>query len=141
MSSLDRILPFLRPIEDLLVDPTVTEVMVNEGGRRVFVERDGILEGVAGRTLEPRNLTVAIKNIARACGDEISDAQPLLDARLEDGSRVAAMFPPCSVNGPTLTIRKFTRRYSLEDLISVGTLTPQLAAQLWSAIDDHRNVL
>ena len=76
-----------------------------------------------GRTLESRNLTVAIKNIARACGDEISETQPLLDARLEDGSRVAAMFPPCAVTGPVLTIRKFTRRYSLDDLIEVGTLT------------------
>src|SRR3979490_535863 len=141
MSSLDRILPFLRPIEDLLLDPTVTEVMVNDGGRHVFVERDGTVEGAPERTLETRNLPVAIKNIARACGDEISDVQPLLDARLEDGSRVAAMFPPCAVDGPALTIRKFTRRYSLEDLISVGTLTPQLAAQLWTAIDDHRNVL
>jgi pilus assembly protein CpaF len=141
MSSLDRILPFLRPIEDLLRDSTITEVMVNSGGRRVFVERNGVIEAVPDRTIEVRNLTVAIKNIARACGDEISDQQPILDARLEDGSRVAAMFPPCSVDGPTLTIRKFTRRYSLEDLVSVGTLTPQLAAQLWSAIDDHRNVL
>ncbi|HEY6615426.1 MAG TPA: hypothetical protein VIZ32_12935, partial [Vicinamibacterales bacterium] len=60
MSSLDRILPFLRPIEDLLLDPTVTEVMVNDGGRRVFVERDGTVESVPERTLETRNLTVAI---------------------------------------------------------------------------------
>ena len=110
MSSLDRILPFLRPIEDLLCDDTVTEVMVNDGGRHVFVERDGTIEAVADRTLETRNLSVAIKNIARACGDEISEAQPLLDARLEDGSRVAAMFPPCAVAGPVLTIRKFSRR-------------------------------
>src|SRR5688572_20224365 len=124
MSSLDRILPFLKPIEDLLVDPSVTEVMVNDGGRRVFVERDGALETVPDRTLESRNLTVAIKNIARACGDEISDAQPILDARLEDGSRVAAMFPPCAVAGPALTVRKFTRRYSLADLIDVGALSP-----------------
>ena len=94
MSSLDRILPFLRPIEDLLTDPQITEVMVNDGGRHVFVERDGLVEPVATRVLETRNLTVAIKNIARACGDEISDVQPLLDARLEDGSRVAAMVPP-----------------------------------------------
>ena len=130
MSSLDRILPFLRPIEDLLCDPTITEVMVNDGGRRVFVERDGTIESVADRTLETRNLTVAIKNIARACGDEISDAQPLLDARLEDGSRVAAMFPPCAVSGPVLTIRKFTRRYSLDDLVEVGTLTAATASPL-----------
>src|SRR5712692_6304065 len=141
MSSLDRILPFLKPIEDLLLDPTITEVMVNDGGRHVFVERDGALEAVPDRTLEPRNLTVAIKNIARACGDEISDVQPLLDARLEDGSRVAAMFPPCAVGGPALTIRKFTRRYGLDDLIEVGTLTPAGAALLTQAIATHQNVL
>ena len=140
MSSLERILPFLRPIEDLLVDPSVTEVMVNGGGRRVFVERHGGLEEVR-RTLEVRNLTVAIKNIARACGDEISDHQPMLDARLEDGSRVAAMFPPCSVDGPTLTVRKFTHRYTLEELVTVETLTCDLAAQLRTAVDDKKNIL
>ena len=116
MSSLARILPFLRPIEDLLSDPTISEVMVNDGGRRVFVERDGYVETL-DRTLETRNLTVAIKNIARACGDEISEAQPLLDARLEDGSRVAALFPPCAVTGPALTIRKFAHRYTLQQLV------------------------
>ena len=141
MSSLDRILPFLRPIEDLLRDPTVTEVMVNDGGGRVFVERDGALECVAGRTLESRNLTVAIKNIARACGDEISDMQPLLDARLEDGSRVAAMFPPCAVAGPALTIRKFTHRYSIDELVDVGALTASLAGQLREGIASQQNIL
>ena len=141
MSSLDRILPFLRPIEDLLSDPTITEVMVNEGGRRVFVERDGRLESIPDRTLEVRNLTVALKNIARACGDEISEMQPLLDARLEDGSRVAAMFPPCAVGGPVLTVRKFTRRYSLDDLVAVETLSPALAATLTDALTRQRNIL
>src|ERR1700687_1355309 len=67
--------------------------------------------------------------------------QPLLDARLEDGSRVAAMFPPCAVTGPILTIRKFTRRYSLDELIEVGTLTPAVAAHLTDAIRTHQNVL
>ncbi len=141
MSSLDRILPFLKPIEDLLCDPTVTEVMVNEGGRRVFVEREGRLEAVPDRSLECRNLTVAIKNIARACGDEISEAQPALDARLEDGSRVAAMFPPCSVDGPTLTVRKFTHRYTLRELVDCGTLTTELADSLTAAVRRRRNVL
>ena len=141
MSSLDRILPFLRPIEDLLVDPTITEVMVNDGGKHVFIERDGAIEPVADRTLEPRNLTVAIKNIARACGDEISDMQPLLDARLEDGSRVAAMFPPCAVSGPALTIRKFTRRYTLAELVTVGALTTEIADRLVGAVRAQRNVL
>ena len=141
MSSLDRILPFLKPIEDLLRDPTVTEVMVNGGGAHVFVERNGTLQAVPDRTLESRNLSVAIKNIARACGDEISEVQPILDARLEDGSRVAAMFPPCAVEGPALTIRKFTRRYTLEDLVDIGTLGPDLAARLAAAVGGQQNIL
>jgi pilus assembly protein CpaF len=141
VSSLDRILPFLRPIEDLLVDPRITEVMVNQGGHCVFVERDGRLECVSDRVLEPRNLTVAIKNIARACGDEISEMQPLLDARLEDGSRVAAMFPPCAVAGPILTIRKFTRRFTLRELVEVGALTTGMADTLRDAIERERNIL
>jgi pilus assembly protein CpaF len=141
MSSLERIMPFLRPIEDLLQDPTITEVMVNRGGRQVFIERNGELLPVVDRTLELRNLTVAIKNIARACGDEISEAQPALDARLENGSRVAAMFPPCSVDGPTLTVRKFTRHYTLSELVAGGTLTSELADTLTSAVGERRNVL
>ncbi len=141
MSSFARILPFVKPLEHLLLDPTVTEVMVNAGGRRVFVEREGTLEQVPELVLDERNLKVAIKNIARTCGDEISEAQPVLDARLEDGSRVAAMFPPCSVNGPTLTIRKFTRRYSLQDLLDIGSLTPELTSQLQDAVRGRRNIL
>ena len=99
------------------------------------------LQEVPDLVLDERNLKVAIKNIARTCGDEISDVQPILDARLEDGSRVAAMFPPCSVNGPTLTIRKFTHRYSLRELVEVGTLTEGLAATLTEAVLAHRNIL
>lgn len=108
--------------------------MVNRGGRQVFIERNGELQVVADRTLELRNLTVAIKNIARACGDEISEAQPALDARLDDGSRIAAMFPPCSVDGPTLTVRKFGRHYTMDELVQVGTLTRALATNGSAAI-------
>jgi pilus assembly protein CpaF len=141
VSSLDRILPFLRPIEDLLSDPSITEVMVNDGGRAIFVERVDGVEPVPGRALESRNLTVAIKNIARACGDEISEMQPLLDARLEDGSRVAAMLPPCSVSGPILTIRKFTQRFTLDDLVDIGTVSPAVAQRLADAVQRQRNLL
>jgi len=80
VSSLDRILPFLRPIEDLLRDPAITEVMVNCGGRRVFVERAGQLQEVPDLVLDERNLKVAIKNIAPTFGDEISDLQPIPDS-------------------------------------------------------------
>src|SRR6185436_7954628 len=98
-----------------------------------------LMEVIPDRALESRNLTVAIKNIARACGDEISDVQPILDARLEDGSRVAAMFPPCAVDGPALTIRKFTRRYSLDDLVEVGTLSLAAVARLVNAVTAQQN--
>ncbi len=141
MSSFELILPFVRPIERLLLDPGVTEVMVNAGGRRVFVERAGVVEEVPHLSIDVRHLEVAIKNIARTCGDEISAEQPILDARLEDGSRVAAMFAPASVDGPVLTIRKFTRRYSLRDLVTIGTLAPVAERLLQDAIRGRQNVL
>src|SRR2546422_8221695 len=100
MSSLDRILPFLRPIEDLLRDPGVTEVMVNAGGARVFVERNGRLEFVPGGVLNPRNLTAAIKKIPRPCGAEISEEKPLLEPGHEDASRVAPILRPVPLTGP-----------------------------------------
>ena len=65
----------------------------------------------------------------------------MLDARLEDGSRVAAMFPPCAVDGPTLTVRKFTHRFSLEDLVAVGTLSEGLADMLREAVASRLNIL
>src|SRR6266480_2519028 len=104
--SFDVILPFLRPIAHLILDPAITEVMVNGSGR-IFVERDGRLETVANVTVREQNLKVAVRNLARALGDDISEEQPLLDSRLPDGSRVAAVIPPCSIGGTTLTIRKF----------------------------------
>jgi hypothetical protein len=64
----------------------------------------------------------------------------MLDARLEDGSRVAAMFPPCAVDGPTLTVRKFSHRYTLDDLVGVGTLTRALADSLRAAVDARHNI-
>ncbi len=141
MAGFEVILPFVRPIEHLLRDPAVTEVMVNAGGRRVFVERAGLVEEIPDLTMDGSHLAVAIKNIARTCGDEVSAEQPLLDARLEDGSRVAAMFAPASVDGPVLTIRKFTRRYGLDDLVAVGTVAPAAAALLRDAVRRRRNVL
>ena len=99
--SFEVILPFLRPIAHLIQDPDVTEIMVN-GSRRIFVERQGVIEAVHGVEIDERNLKVAVKNIARALGDDVSEEKPILDSRLPDGSRVAAVFPPCSVGGTTL---------------------------------------
>jgi hypothetical protein len=95
MSGFETILPFLKPIEHLILDISVSEVMVN-GPDRVFIERDGFVEQVPGISLGERSLTVAVKNIARRLGDDISESKPILDSRLPDGSRVAAVLPPCS---------------------------------------------
>src|SRR5205085_922987 len=103
-------LPFLRPIAAFINDPDVSEIMVNPGGR-VFLERDGALAEAVGVRLDERNLRVATRNIARLLSDDISDEQPILDARLPDGSRVAAIIPPCSLQGTVLTIRKFLPTY------------------------------
>src|SRR4051812_36089533 len=108
--SFEVILPFLRPIAHLIEDPDISEIMVN-GSRRVFVERAGLVEQVPDIQVDERNLRVAVKNIARALGDDVSEEKPILDSRLPDGSRVAAVFPPCSLGGTTLTIRKFQVRF------------------------------
>jgi pilus assembly protein CpaF len=108
--------------------------MVN-GSQHVFVERAGMLEPVHDVCLDERNLRVAVKNIARAVGDDISEEQPILDARLSDGSRVAAIFAPCSLGGTTLTIRKFQPRFfTTEELVHAGTLTAQDLQTIQAAV-------
>ena len=117
MNGFEMILPFLKPIEHLILDDSISEVMVN-GPDRVFIEKQGFLQQVPGVSIGEKSLMVAVKNIARRLGDDISESKPILDSRLPDGSRVAAIIPPCSLGGVTLTIRKFnTRHFEMEDLI------------------------
>jgi len=137
----ELILPFLRPIEHLILDTEISEIMVNGSGR-IFVERHGDLKEIGDVRLTEKNLQVAVRNIARSLGDEINEAQPLLDSRLPDGSRVAAVIPPCSIGGTTLTIRKFhSQRFTAEELVRIGSLTPVLLAQLQTAIESRENIL
>lgn len=139
--SFEIILPFLRPIQQFILDDEISEVMVNPSGR-VFVERSGILEEAPGVNLDAKHLAVAVKNIARRLGDDISEEKPILDSRLPDGSRVAAVFPPCSVGGITLTIRKFhSRWFSVEELVGIGSLDGVLAKLLLTAIEERKNIL
>jgi pilus assembly protein CpaF len=139
--SFDVILPFLRPIAHLIQDPEVSEIMVNGSGL-IFIERQGELEEVTDVRVDERNLIVAVKNIARALGDDISEAQPILDSRLPDGSRVAAILPPCSVGGTTLTIRKFqTRFFTAEELVRIGTMPEEVLDQVRTAIEQNLNIL
>ena len=139
--SFDIILPFLRPIAHLIEDPSVSEIMVN-GSKRVFVERDGIVGEATEVRIDERNLRVAVKNIARALGDDVSEEKPVLDSRLPDGSRVAAILPPCSLGGTTFTIRKFqTRFFTAEELVRIGTMTPEVLATVAGAIARDHNIL
>jgi pilus assembly protein CpaF len=141
MHEFETILPFLKPIEHLILDNSVSEVMVN-GSNRVFIERDGFVQRVPGIELSERSLTVAVKNIARRLGDDISESKPILDSRLPDGSRVAAVIPPCSLGGVTLTIRKFNPcHFEIEDLIRAGTLDRRLANRLEDYLLHRRNLL
>jgi pilus assembly protein CpaF len=141
MNGFETILPFLKPIEHLILDESISEVMVN-GSDRIFIEKQGFIEPVRGVTLSEKSLMVAVKNIARRLGDDISEAKPILDSRLPDGSRVAAVIPPCSVNGVTLTIRKFNaRHFVVEDLIQAGTLERWLANQLETYVLARKNIL
>src|SRR5579862_7277374 len=141
MNEFEVILPFLKPIEHLILDDSISEVMVN-GADRVFIEKAGFLQQVQGVSLGERALMVAVKNIARRLGDDISEAKPILDSRLPDGSRVAAVIPPCSLTGVTLTIRKFSaRHYEMEDLIRAGTLDRTLANRLEDYVLSRKNLL
>jgi pilus assembly protein CpaF len=139
--SFEIIYPFIEPLVPLLTDPTVTEVMVNDGGRRVFVEREGRLELVPGLTITEEYLIAAIETIASFCGDDITPERPQLDGRLEDGSRIAAIIPPVAINGAVLTIRKFTQRYTLDELQAAGSMSPAASDVLRRAVRDKKNIL
>src|SRR5438477_798426 len=141
MNGFETILPFLKPIEHLILDDTISEVMVN-GPHHVFVEKSGFVEEVRGLAIGEKSLMIAVKNIARRLGGDISESKPILDSRLPDGSRVAAVIPPCSLNGVTLTIRKFnTKHFGIEDLIQAGTLERWLANQLETYVLGRKNIL
>lgn len=138
--SFDLILPYLRPIAPFVLDPEVSEIMAN-GPDAVFIERDGVLSRVDGVVLDERHLQTAVKAIARLLGDDVSEDRPILDARLPDGSRVAAVLPPCSLGGTTLAIRKFQRRWSCDALIEAGTITDGCVHAVRNALGQRQNVL
>jgi pilus assembly protein CpaF len=141
MNGFETILPFLKPIEHLILDDSISEVMVN-GPDHIFIEKAGFIEPVPGVSIGEKSLMVAVKNIARRLGDDISESKPILDSRLPDGSRVAAVIPPCSVNGVTLTIRKFnSHHFGIEELIQEGTLERWLAHQLEEYVLARKNLL
>jgi pilus assembly protein CpaF len=137
---IDRVVG-LGPLEPLLQDPTITEIMVN-GPDRVFIEREGRLEQVAVAFRDEAHLRHVIDRIVAPIGRRIDESSPLVDARLADGSRVNAIIPPLALNGPALTIRKFSvEPFSLERLIGLGTVNREVADYLEQCVHDRVSVI
>jgi pilus assembly protein CpaF len=129
------------PLEKLLTDPTVTEIMVN-GPFEVWIERDGRLELTTMRFTDDSHLRRIINKIVAQIGRRIDEASPMVDARLPDGSRVNAIIPPLSLSGPLVTIRKFTQnRLALSDFVRLGTLTEGSIEFLNRCVSAELNIL
>ena len=128
--SFDLILPFLRPIEPLLLDESVSEIMGNPDATWWY-ERDGVICPEASVRFDSGKLRTGLEVIANHLGKRLDEDNPLLHAQLPDGSRIAAVIPPVVRPAPALTIRKFTsRRFTIDDLIARGTLSRSLADYL-----------
>ena len=131
----------LGPLEELLADPEVEEVMVN-GHREVYVERRGQIEPAAVRFESERELRDAIERILAPVGRRVDELNPMADARLADGSRVNVVIPPLAVDGPALCVRRFTAaRPDPDELTASGTLTGELVELLSDAVGARRSIL
>lgn len=129
------------PLEPLLKDPSITEVMVN-GPKNVYIERGGKVERTNAAFENDDHVMRIIDRIVAPLGRRVDEAQPYVDARLPDGSRVNAVIPPISLVGPTLTIRKFaTVPFTVENLIEFGTITPEVVEFLRACVYARLNVV
>ncbi|MGI8597312.1 MAG: CpaF family protein [Thermoleophilaceae bacterium] len=141
VERVDRLASGLGPLDPLLEDPEIDEVMVN-GPRSVWVERAGRLERAAVSFVTEAELTHAIERILAPLGRRVDEASPLCDARLADGSRVNVVIPPLSLEGPCLTVRKFRREgFSLEELEENGTLAPEVGGFLADCVRARASIL
>lgn len=131
----------LGPLEPLLQDPSITDILVN-GHDIVFVERSGVLERVETRFKDERHLLRIIQKIVSAVGRRVDESSPFVDARLPDGSRVNAIVPPLAVDGSLLSIRKFAKiPISMAKLAEFGSVPPAIAEVLRGIVQARRNVL
>jgi len=143
---LDSIGQFLKPVAKYLADPSVTEIMIN-GPFEVFVEIKGKIHKTEATFGSEDKLLAAIRNISQFVGKPISEKEPILDARLPDGSRICAVTPPCSktkdgIAGSTMAIRKFSKeKLGLKDLINFGAMSADMARFLDLSIILKRNIL
>ncbi|TGD45335.1 CpaF family protein [Pseudotabrizicola sediminis] len=137
---LDEVLGF-GPLEPLLADPTISDILVNSH-RSVYVERFGVLEKSNVRFRDERHLLRIIDKIVSRIGRRVDESTPWVDARLEDGSRVNAIIRPCAIDGPSVSIRKFSRHpLTVERMVELGTLNLQAAALLKALVQARVNVL
>jgi pilus assembly protein CpaF len=131
----------LGPLEPLLADPTVSDILVNTH-KRVYVERKGILEMTSVQFRDDVHLMGIIDRIVSAIGRRVDESSPMVDARLADGSRVNAIIPPLAVDGPCLSIRRFGRDpLTADDLLQNNTLTPAMLELLRGCVKARLNIL
>jgi pilus assembly protein CpaF len=139
--SFEIIIPFLKPIEHLLASMTVSEIMVNPDGS-VWMEENGQIQHLTGVQFEDGALQTGLEVIANRFGKKLDADSPILNLRLPDGSRMAALIPPVVNPRPLVTIRKFTsRNFTLADLIRVQMLTEEQAMMLTEAVREGQNIL
>jgi len=131
----------LGPIEPLLKDPTITDILIN-GHANVFIERYGVLERTAVRFKDERHLLRIIQKIVSAVGRRIDESSPMVDARLADGSRVNAIVAPLAIDGASMSIRKFARvPIGMERLVEIGSVPAAVSEVLAAVVKARRNVL
>jgi len=129
------------PLEPFLRDPDVTEIMVN-GSQQIYVERAGRIYAVEAAFTDDQHLRRTIDKIVARIGRRVDESSPMVDARLPDGSRVNAVIAPVALDGPMLTIRKFSADpYTVEDLINFGTMSDRTAALLRACVHGRLNIL
>ena len=131
----------LGPLEELLEDEAVTEIMVNRHNE-IFIERSGRLAQSSVIFTDDRAVLGAIERIVAPLGRRIDESSPMVDARLKDGSRVNAVIPPLALKGPNITIRKFSKRkLHGSDLVQFGSLSPQMVEFLRVAVERRANIV
>ncbi len=130
----------LGPLEGLLSDPTITDILVN-GPKSVYVERRGVLEQTPIVFADEHHLLQIIQRIAAKVGRRVDEQSPMVDARLPDGSRVNAVIPPLALEGPMLSIRRFGVRLGVEDLLAGGSIPAEAMAFLQAAVEARISVL
>ena len=138
--SYDLILPFFpEEIRALLLDPTISDLMIN-GTTGVYADKGGVVEQITLSTpYTNERLTAAIERVARILGQDLTTQNPILNTRLPDGSRVAVVGPPSSINGPTLTIRKFNKWFTSDELIASGSMPVEVRDTVVSLMMQRKN--